>query len=96
MIPDLSIDRIVAEHGSFQHIDGIRAQEISNEVAAVLFPEDTNFRTSIYALARVLGWVAFLVQERMAPDELLKSITEQGLNFHRAFQNEVSSPAKGL
>lgn len=96
LIPDLIIDQLVAEHGRFQDVDGTQAQELSNAIAAVLLPEDANFRTSMYALARVLGWVAFLVQEKITPEDLIKSVTEQSMNFYRAFQDRSPTSSEKL
>jgi hypothetical protein len=84
-IPDLPIDRGVAEYGETFGVDGKRIADVSNEITAILLANNFGLRSCLAALARVLGWLAFQARNDIEPGEFLKAVTDQSLNYYRAF-----------
>ncbi len=66
-------------------IDGEHIPDVSNEIAAILIANNFRLRSCGAALARVLGWLAFQARNDIAPTEFLKAVTDQSLNYCRAF-----------
>jgi hypothetical protein len=87
-IPDLAIDGVMKDHGDAVGIDTKQVPNISNEMAGVLVSGGYNLRTSLAAIARLLGWLAFQAEQHgMTPEDFTKAATQQTLNYSRAFSS---------
>jgi hypothetical protein len=94
LIPNLAIDEAMKDNGEFGEVFGIDTNQIprlSNELANVLASGGCNLRTSAAAVSRLLGWLAHQAeQQRYPPEELMKAVTQQTLNYCRAFSSAAS------
>ena len=86
LIPDLPIERDPSDVFE-QHfgMDLRRIPDASNEIAAVLASYDFKLRNCGAALARVLGWLTFQARNDIRPEDFLKAITDQSVNYYQAF-----------
>jgi hypothetical protein len=94
LIPNLAIDEAMKDNGEFGEVFGIDTNQIpklSNELANVLASGGFNLRTSAAAISRLLGWLAHQAEQQgYAPEDFMKAVTHQTLNYCRAFSSAAS------
>ena len=93
LIPDLITERLTGEDAEVFRaafgVDLVLVPDAANEIAAILAAREFKLRNCGAALARVLGWLACQARDEINPEDFIKAVAAQSLNYCNAFSAQL-------